>query len=404
MIGQIGVQTVLPQPPYRFPLRDALYMLASSMLAPVVAPRFTGYDVFIGCNQPGAWLAWTMCRILARPYVVYLNQPNRLLYPRRVDEEVGWEAGGDYALLRGVTRFLRPFVTWADHVSITRGTIVLANGEYIARAIQTIYGRAPRTCPAGCRPSPIHELAASPEAAYNGHLRANGYVIPKPFVLITNRHQPQKRFEHAILAMSHVLREVPNTCLVVPGPETRYTGDLRRWTARLGLAKKVLFVGAVTEAQLQQLYAQAAVYCYPAPEEDFGMGVIESMAHGVPVVAWKHGGPATTIVHGVTGLLAESYDIQDYAAKIADLLNAPRRRHEMGRTAHHYVSRNYTWERHNTILASAIEEAIRRSRVAPSRDAPDYHMTFAAGDCKREREVTTADPPPHHPPTSSAAG
>lgn len=285
IIGEIGVETVLPQPPYRFPLRDAFCMLANSVLGPVVAPRFAGYDIFVGCNQPGAWLAWTIARILGKPYVVYLNQPNRLLYPRPVDEEVGLRIGADYALLWGLARLLKPFLRWADRVSVAGGTVLLVNGEYIAGVIERIYGRAPKICPAGCHPAPIEDLCSSPEAAYSGELHLNGHVIRKPFVLITNRHQPQKRFEHAISAMSQVLREVPNTCLVVPGPETRYTCDLREWTARLGPTEAVLFIGPVTEAQLRRLYTEAAVYCYPAPEEDFGMGVIESMAHGVPVVA-----------------------------------------------------------------------------------------------------------------------
>jgi len=333
---------------------------------------------------------------LGKPYVVYLNQPNRLLYPRPVDEEVGLRIGADYALLWGLARLVKPFLRWADRVSVAGGTVLLVNGEYIAGVIERIYGRAPKISPAGCHPAPIEELCSSPEAAYSGELHLNGHVIRKPFVLITNRHQPQKRFEHAISAMSHVLREVPNTCLVVPGPETRYTCDLREWTARLGLTEAVLFIGPVTEAQLRRLYTEAAVYCYPAPEEDFGMGVIESMAHGVPVVAWRHGGPATTVVHGVTGLLAEPYNIGDYAAKIVQLLESPSRRHEMGREAHHYVSRNYTWERHNAILASAIEEAALEAVVHPEGTCPIADMTSVAAENEREAEETSDGAPSHH--------
>jgi Mg2+ transporter MgtE len=66
----------------------------------------------------------------------------------------------------------------------------------------------------------------------------------------------------------------------------------------------VLFLGAITEEELNRLYEGAAVYVYPAPEEDFGMGVIESMAKGVPVVAWNQAGPTVTLGSG-TGHLVE---------------------------------------------------------------------------------------------------
>ena len=83
----------------------------------------------------------------------------------------------------------------------------------------------------------------------------------------------------------------------------------------LKLNDAVLFLGAVTEDELNRLYEGAAVYVYPAPEEDFGMGVIESMAKGVPVVAWNQAGPTVTVAPG-TGCLAEPLEVADYAAGI----------------------------------------------------------------------------------------
>src|SRR4029077_3895981 len=109
------------------------------------------------------------------------------------------------------------------------------------------------------------------------------------------RHYPQKRFDLAIRAMQEVRKRHPKVQLVVPGPATSHTPVLRALTGELEMSDGVVFLGPVTEDELNRLYEGAAVYVYPAPEEDFGMGVIESMAKGVPVVAWNQAGPTVTV-------------------------------------------------------------------------------------------------------------
>lgn len=64
----------------------------------------------------------------------------------------------------------------------------------------------------------------------------------------------------------------------------------------------VTFLGAVSDAKLHEVYAQAKALIFPAEDEDFGIVPIEAMGHGVPVIAHRSGGPRETIVEGVTGL------------------------------------------------------------------------------------------------------
>jgi glycosyltransferase involved in cell wall biosynthesis len=112
--------------------------------------------------------------------------------------------------------------------------------------------------------------------------------------------------------------------------------------AELKLTDAVLFLGAITEDELNRLYEGAAVYVYPAPEEDFGMGVIESMAKGVPVIAWNQAGPTVTVGAG-TGYLAEPLEVE--------------RAFEW--------ARRFDWERHIDSLEKAIMEVARsHERIA----------------------------------------
>jgi len=356
LIGDIRVRTFLPQLPRWFPFREAVQMAATSLLMPVYAWRFRGVDAIVGCNQPSAWIAWWAARLMDVPYVVYLNQPNRLVYPRSIDRETGWVANADYRLLAAIVLRATRFVAWADLRSVQEADQLLVNGDYIGDIIRRTYRRDAIDCPAGCHvassgfPLPI-------EARFSGGLTINGYPIRRPYVLLTNRHYPQKRFDLAIKAMAEVRGRHPRVQLVIPGPETSHTASLKALVNELGLSEAVLFLGPIAEEELQKLYEGAAVYVYPAPEEDFGMGVIESMAKGVPVVAWNQAGPTVT-VGPRTGRLVEPLMVNDYAAAISVLLDDPADNQATGVRAFEWA-RRFDWERHVDILERAVLDVAR---------------------------------------------
>ena len=145
----------------------------------------------------------------------------------------------------------------------------------------------------------------NPHTDCEGAFKVGDTIIDKPYVRITNRHEPQKKFEYVIEALSRIGSDVPAATLVIPGPFTPHTPKLIAVAEELGLEERVLFLGQISEADLQRLYREAAVYCYPAPEADLGMGVIEAMAWGVPVVAWDDACPPVTALDGETAVLVE---------------------------------------------------------------------------------------------------
>jgi uncharacterized protein (TIRG00374 family) len=366
LIGEVRVRTFLPQLPRWVPYREALQMAAASLLMPLYAWRLRGVDAIVACNQPSAWIAWWAARLIDVPYVVYLNQPNRLVYPRSIDRETGWVANADYRLLAAIVLRATRFVAWADRRSVQEADQLLVNGDYIGDIIRGIYKREAVDCPAGCH------VAASGfplprEARFSGGLTINGYPIRRPYVLLTNRHYPQKRFDLAIRAMDEVRKRHPRAQLVVPGPATSHTASLQALATELNLEDGVLFLGAITEAELNRLYEGAAVYVYPAPEEDFGMGVIESMAKGVPVVAWNQAGPTVTVGPG-TGHLAEPLEVGDYAKGIISLLDDPTANQVTGERAFEWA-RRFDWERHIDKLETAVIEVSRTHERTASEAA-----------------------------------
>ena len=73
------------------------------------------------------------------------------------------------------------------------------------------------------------------------------------------------------------------------------------------LNRKIKYVGELTEAQLSDFYGPAKALLYPIEwEEPFGLVVVESMACGTPVIAYRRGSMLELIENGKTGFVVDS--------------------------------------------------------------------------------------------------
>lgn len=343
MLKELKVKMLLPSYFDKLPLRNALRMLASSLLAPLLAINFKDVDIFIGANQPGIWIAYCISKVLNKPYIAYLNQPNRIVYPRPIDVKYGWyTTNKDYHLLYTLLNFVKPILGYLDRYSIRGARRVLVNGGYIGDIIQNIYSIRTIDAPAG---SYAHKLSKR-------------RITSKPYILITNRHDPQKRFDFVIRAMDIIVKTNKDIKLVIPGPYTEHTKHLKKLAKNLNIEENVQFIGIVTEKRLQTLYSHATVYCYPSPQEDFGLGPLEAGGWGVPTVAWNHAGPTVTVEDGVSGFLAEPFQISDYAKKILKLVGNKSLRDKMGKAAYLRTKNEFSWEKHTDILEETIKKVI----------------------------------------------
>jgi glycosyltransferase involved in cell wall biosynthesis len=364
-----GICPILPPPPAWLPMKDPLWVLLSCILIPFLALRFRSYDVFFGANQPGPWFAFVQSKLLRKPYVIYLAQALRVLHPRVVDQQNGVRIReGDTRFIHALTTLAGWLIDKADRISIRHAQVVLTNGEHVSRWIRDVYGVENRVCPAGCHPITQDDLDYSER--WSGWVSVNNGLIKKPYILLTNRHSPMKRFEYAIWAMKSILKRLPSVSLVITGQETEYTDQLRYLVDGLALDGVVHFVGLVSELELTRLYQEAAVYVYPSPEEDFGMGVIEAMAAGTPVVAWNNGGPTVTVVQGETGFLIEPYDDRAFAERMLALASDPALAERMGRAGYKRATDQFSYACHNRILEETLLEALGDRQLSTETNVP----------------------------------
>lgn len=71
--------------------------------------------------------------------------------------------------------------------------------------------------------------------------------------------------------------------------------------------ENIKLTGVISHQDMKPIIQKAAVYL-STTQETFGVGVLEAMASGVPVLGFRHGGNCDLIRHGTTGYLAENFE------------------------------------------------------------------------------------------------
>ncbi|MGL5093949.1 MAG: glycosyltransferase, partial [Planctomycetia bacterium] len=77
-----------------------------------------------------------------------------------------------------------------------------------------------------------------------------------------------------------------------------------------------------------------------------------------PVVAGRDGGPADTLLDGVTGDLVDGASAAELKELLGRLLRDPRRLRTMGRAAHCWVARRFPWRRVAEEYRRIVDDAV----------------------------------------------
>jgi glycosyltransferase involved in cell wall biosynthesis len=121
------------------------------------------------------------------------------------------------------------------------------------------------------------------------------------YFLTGGRLVPYKRFDLAIAAFNKM-----GLPLKIYGTGPAYH-DLKE------MAKpNIEFLGRVPDEQMSELYGRARAFINPQ-EEDFGITVVEAMATGCPVIAFKSGGALETVKAGETGVFFSDQEWESLA-------------------------------------------------------------------------------------------
>jgi glycosyltransferase involved in cell wall biosynthesis len=166
------------------------------------------------------------------------------------------------------------------------------------------------------------------------------YWLPHGVPVIVNvgalvAHKGQK---HLIDAMPLVLREVPDTHLIIFG-EGELRAPLEKQIKQLNLTKKVLLPGF--REDVLSLVKTADLFVMSSLTEGLGSAVLDAMAMGQAVVGTTAGGIPEAVVPYETGLLVEPGDSKELAGAIISLMKDPDLRKTYGEAGRKRVAQHF---------------------------------------------------------------
>jgi glycosyltransferase involved in cell wall biosynthesis len=336
-------------------LTHELIILLTTVLLPFYILRFRNFDFFIAENQPAPFWAYLSAKFYQKKYLVYINWPAAPVTPRNVDKEAGLYSQV-HSLVKILLKLAYPVIKVIDKMSVLKADAILANGSYVQNICKKLYKTNIVNCPAG---TDLPLTFNNYQKRQTGNIQINSFTINKPYLLMTNRHFPKKRFEFGLYALQALKKEGIKINMIISGNETEYTMHMKKLAHQLHIEKELYFTGLTNENKLNVLYNNALVYIYSAPEEDYGMGVVEANAYGLPVVAWDYAGPSKIVINNKTGFLAIPYSQDSFNKSVSKTVSLSENNYEtMGLAARKIVKNNYTWDKHFLTLANVINEIL----------------------------------------------
>lgn len=155
---------------------------------------------------------------------------------------------------------------------------------------------------------------------------------------------PGKQVDLTVRAFQRLVQSGRSARLVIAGDGPCGPG-LRHLAERLGLNRKIEFLGAIPPDRVAGLMRRAQALVLASAREGRPTVVMEAMAAGVAVIASDIDGVRELIAPGRTGLLFSVGDIKALAAHMADLMDQPVRTRQMAQQARHSMTtRNLTWQ------------------------------------------------------------
>jgi glycosyltransferase involved in cell wall biosynthesis len=202
-------------------------------------------------------------------HVCYCHTPMRWVW--RYDDYVSREKFG-----RGV-RAVLPMFLWAlrkwDLRASQQPNYYIANSRLVAERIKKIYGREAHVIPP---PIDVNRFQMSNETG--------------DYYLVLSRLISYKRIDLAIEACKRMNRRL---VIIGDGPDRQRLEKLAD--------DRIEFLGRQPDGVVNYYLSRCRALLFPG-EEDFGMAPLEANAAGRPVIAYRGGGAAETVIDGKTGV------------------------------------------------------------------------------------------------------
>ena len=187
--------------------------------------------------------------------------------------------------------------------------------------------------------------------------RELGIPEDSPVVLmVANYDRPVKGVDHFLDSLPLIRAALPQTRFVLLGGGRREP-ELRALAGALQVDDVLVMPGF--REDVDRFYALADLSVLTSLSEGLSITVLESMRHGLPVVATDVGGNPEIVRQGLTGLLVPPADSPRFAEAVIRLLRDSALRERFGREARRVIREDYGLDRVVNRYGRIYEEVVR---------------------------------------------
>lgn len=179
-----------------------------------------------------------------------------------------------------------------------------------------------------------------PETYSSSEYRKSLGISQEAFVLIYVAELIKNKNQKVLLeSMKRLKEKYPQMILLLVGPDHE-DGALAQYANELEISDKVQILGWRND--IPELLTMSNLYVASSKSEGLGLNIIEALACGLPVIAYKNRGHSEIIKDGKNGFLIDQGDIDSFTQRIIDVYEDESVRAKITKTAQHTINKYST--------------------------------------------------------------
>lgn len=195
------------------------------------------------------------------------------------------------------------------------------------------------------------------------------------YILCVGRHTEKKGIATLLRAFASIAAKHPDVTLFQVG-QGALTGKLQTLAKKLGIDRRVRFLGAQPHEKVLQLMQQAEIFALPSQTAKTGeceglpIVILEASACAIPVVSTYHSGIPEAVIDGETGFLVAEKDDECLAKKLDILLSDRALGKKMGRQGRELIDESFNIRQQTAKLEAIYNSLIQQPaflKVASSK-------------------------------------
>lgn len=205
---------------------------------------------------------------------------------------------------------------------VNKHDAVIAPSSAIKRELESFGVRKPiSVIPTGIDVQKTNSLANAKDPRQI--MEKYGLTDTSELIISTSRLAKEKNIEFIIRAMPIIIKERPLARLLIIG-DGDWKQNLEKLVQEIDMKKHIIFTGFMKHENIFPIYRAGRIFVFSSLTETQGLGALEAMVMGLPVVALKATGIEDLLENNKGGFLIEQKDTDKFAQVVIKLLEDTR--------------------------------------------------------------------------------